>query len=108
MEKMPEAFVLAMELGYKSGMRSIKDLPGCWTYKVDEQWTIHVNGHAVIMACASGADIPPYHMYVEYNGWPAGLLGKDGGEFAAGEGANEGTFIEALKAAIEKREHAGE
>ena len=39
----------------------------------------------------------PFHTYIEYNGWPAGVLNPLGeGEFAAGTGANVESFVAAL------------
>jgi len=47
----------------------------------------------------SEVPVPPFRLYVEYNGWPAGILDPLGnGEFAAHEtGANAETFCTALE-----------
>lgn len=47
-------------------------------------------------------EVPAFHCYVEFNGWPAGLLSPYDGTFAAGEAANEETFIAALEQATER------
>ncbi|MOA58861.1 hypothetical protein D3C78_1833450 [compost metagenome] len=63
-----------------------------------------VNGFKVKMD-----GIPSYHAAVEYNGWPAGIIGYEGGVIAAGEAASEESFIEALKKVlVEDDENAGQ
>jgi len=44
----------------------------------------------------------PIHCAVLYNGWLAGVFSPAGGWIAAGEGANENTFIAACKAQFPK------
>lgn len=94
-----EAFSEICGLAIRVGAKNIKELPGCWEYEIDGQWWVAVNGHAVPMKCSHGGDVPPYHAFVEFNGWPAGLVSPAGGTMAAGEGANEDTFIAAVKLA---------
>lgn len=80
-------------------VRNIKDLPGCWEHTIDDQWFVAINSQRVDTACSTGIPIPPFCLYVEFNGWPAGLLSfADSGEFAAGEAANPVTFAEAIRA----------
>jgi hypothetical protein len=76
---------------------------GCFVYQIDGQWRMAVNGHREVK---SGIDeggayfeVPPFSCLLWYNGWPAGCFNPTGGIIAAGEGANEQTFIEAVKAA---------
>lgn len=59
-----------------------------WTHKVDEQWFIKINGHPETMD-----GIPPYCLFVEYGGFPAGCMTPFEGTFAAGSAANEDEFI---------------
>lgn len=96
-----EAFTRVCDLALALGVKSIKDLPGCWEYQVDEHWWIAVNGHNGATRCAKGADVPPFRCYVEFNGWPAGIIDPYGGTIVAGEAANEDAFIAALDKAIE-------
>ena len=92
----PECFSKVADLGLALGVEKIFLLPGCWEHQVDEHWCIKVNGH---MEPIDG--IPPHHMMVLFNGWPAGIIHPtDGGVIAAGTLANEDTFIAALDAAI--------
>lgn len=75
--------------------------PGCWEIQIDERWWLAVNGHKEPHrhSKSMGEEVlAPFHFYVEYNGWPAGIFSAAGGEFVAGDAANEQTFIEALKA----------
>lgn len=92
-------FALIVDLGNKSGASPITKFDGCWEKQIDTQWWIAVNGHKAPVKCSHGAEVPPVHCYIEYNGWPAGLLNPFEGTLAAGECANEDTFVEALKAA---------
>lgn len=87
-----EAFVAIIRLAEKLGVKSIKDLPGLWELAIDEHWKIRVNGHKEEIDA-----IPPFHCAVEFNGWPAGLFSPQGGVIAAGDCANERTFIEACE-----------
>lgn len=56
-----------------------------------------MNGHKTPMRCSHGIEVPPFSVYVQFNGWPAGILDAGGGVLAAGEAANEKNFIDALK-----------
>ena len=92
------------ELVSAHGATNIKDLPGAWECRIDDTWYVACNGHdeeiTVEPEGTMGADIPPYHFAVWYNGWLAGLFHPYGGVFAAGSGANEETFTEAVRAHI--------
>jgi hypothetical protein len=81
------------------GVRSIKDLPGCWHYKVDEQWEMWLNGHREPVTLGHGPEVPPFSAYIEFNGWPAGVTDAAGGWFAAGSIANLDAFERALDSA---------
>lgn len=96
-----EAFVRVMELGIALGIKPLPEHDGCWEHQVDERWFIACNGHLTKQGLKlhPKLEIEPYTCYVEYNGWPAGNFGYHGGVIAAGEGANENTFIAALVAA---------
>lgn len=95
-----EAFSLMGDLAGALGVRSIKDLPGCWEHQVDGHWKIYVNGHREPINTTTGVEVKPYQCYVEFNGWVAAFFGPSGGEFVAGALANENTFCDAMKAAI--------
>lgn len=97
MTQVTEAFAEIAALAVRLGVIEINKLPGCWEHQVDERWWIAVNGHNEPVECSRGLKIDPFDCYIEFNGWPAGSLNPAGGIIAAGEGANEDTFIEALK-----------
>lgn len=90
------------ELATALGVRAIHRLPGCWEYQIDEQWWIAINGHDEPVTCSTGARVDPFHIFVTYNGWPAGILTPFAGTLAAGAAANEETFIAAIEAAIRR------
>ena len=98
-----EAFALLADLLVKSGATRLDLRPGAYEIVIDERWKAVINAHAEPVLWGS-ASIPPYHAALEYNGWPAGLMAANGGVIAAGECANEDTFIAAVKAAIAKRD----
>jgi len=87
---------------------NVKDLPGCWECKVDDRWWFAINAHTTpkaVKLSPSGVahKVDPFHCYVEFNGWPAGVFHlAGGGEFAQGTEANEDAFIDALVAAAER------
>jgi len=99
-----ESFTKIAEFAAALNVRSIGNLPGAWIHAIDSQWTIAVNGHdKTIQAEPEGmmqAKIPPHSAAIWFNGWMAGILDPFGGIIAAGEAANEDTFIAALDAAI--------
>ena len=103
-----QAFVEMGNLCIAAGAAPLSKHEGCWEHQVDERWWIAVNGHAQPekRLTSKGIEIQPFHCYVEYNGWPAGILSPYGGVIAAGTGANEDTFIEALKLAAKRFSHA--
>jgi hypothetical protein len=64
-------------------------------------WLVVVNGtQEPVSGKPSGTmgykDLPPVHAALFYNGWLAGEINPAGGWIAAGECANEDTFISAL------------
>lgn len=97
------AFNAVINLAIALGVREICKMPGCWEQKVDEHWTIAVNGHHELkiaeksLSCKT--EVPPFHCYVEFNGFPAGLISPYNGVICAGSIANEDSFISALEKA---------
>lgn len=92
-----EAYYLLTEYCYQQGHRDIKDLEGCLEVQVNQQWWFAVNGHREPMKCSKDVEVLPFNIYLEYNGWPAGMVGPDGGVIAAGSEASEDDLIKALK-----------
>ena len=96
----PDAFGKIMALAFRLDIENIKDMDGCWEHQIDEHWWIAVNGHTEDAICSHGPTVSPFHCYIEFNGWPAGLIGMKDGIIAAGAAANEATFIAAIDAVL--------
>lgn len=88
------------DLAYALGVRDLNKRTACWEYQIDLHWWIAVNGTTKTIECSKEVEVEPYHCYVEFNGWPAGLFCPYGGTIAAGTAANERTFIEAIESLI--------
>lgn len=99
-EPICEVYAKMADLGGALGVVNINQLDGCWEHQVDDKWRIAWNGHREPVKNSAGHEVPGYHIYVEYNGWPAGLIHPYGGILAAGEGANEKTFLAAIDKAL--------
>ncbi len=96
MSEFTHAFTLLADLGLKDGVAPINQFDGCWERQIGDWW-IALNGHREERKCSHGGTVPPFKCYIEWNGWPAGLIGPYGGVLAAGAAANEDTFIAAIK-----------
>lgn len=100
-QKKTALFVLIAGLASALSVQRINELPGCWEHQVNSQWWFAVNGHDGPIKCSNSEEpVQPFHCYVTYNGRPAGVFNPYNGVIAAGEGANEDTFAEALESAI--------
>lgn len=86
-------------LAESKGAAPINKHPGCWECRLDEHWLVAMNGHPEPMEtqlCPSPVTVQPFTVYVEFNGWPAGVFNMYSGEFAAGSMANLDAFQAAL------------
>lgn len=101
---MTEVFSKIVSLCLALGCRDIVKQPGCQEFQIDEHWWFALNPHFEPVLCGSGKEVPSGSAYFEFNGWPAGFVGLDGGVIAAGSLANEETLIAALDVAIKKLE----
>ena len=95
-----EVFALLIDWSTQLGAENISALPGCWENRLGEHWRVAINGHRDPCSDSTGAEVPPYHAYLEYRGWPAGLVNPRGGTIVNGEGANEDALIEVLRQEI--------
>jgi hypothetical protein len=78
------------------GVTKIDALPGLWESKVDDHWTVKCNGHSFDID-----SVPGFSWYIEYNGWPAGVISVLGDGFlCAGEAGNEEHLRIGLEAAM--------
>jgi hypothetical protein len=75
----------------------------CWECEIDHRWTIAANGHREPKKWRD-ITVQPFHVYVEYNGFPAGIISAYEGIIAAGTEANEETFLAAIDAKIKTLE----
>lgn len=96
-EQLSEVFMAIADFALARNAHGIKDLPGCYEVAVDDHWWIAVNGHDVPTRTSKGTEVPKFSAYVEFNGWPAGMLDPFGGVLAAGEIANEDALLAALR-----------
>jgi len=96
---MSEAFLAVADAFLRRDVAPIKDKIVTETFG---KWIVCVNGtRETVKAEPEGTmgcnEVPPVHAALFYNGWLAGLISPAGGWIAAGEGANEATFIEAIR-----------
>ena len=99
----PVCLGLVAELGCALGEVPIR---GIWECRIDGNWYVAVRGvldgdeplstEVEPQGCMK-VELRLAEMAVWYNGWLAGLVGGDGGMFAAGEGVNEAAFCKALE-----------
>lgn len=95
-----EVFAAVAGVAERAGETPINQRAGTWERQLDPAWWIAVNAHRDPVTCSKGVEVAPFTMYVEYNGWPAGILSPTaGGQFAAGTGANIETFLAACERA---------
>ena len=93
-----EAWLGICALAIKDGVK-IPEIPDGIYRRDIAEWKITFNGTNEDKVDA-GIDLPKFEAYVQYNGWPAGLIGPAGGILAAGAAANEDTFIAAIEAEL--------
>ena len=105
----PEAFMLLADTLIATGDAPIN---GKMVHLDLGEWKVWVNGCKEEKKTPTGVDVPCGNAWIEYNGWPAGMISPFGGVIAAGSCANEQTFCEALerakRGAIEQEATASE
>lgn len=90
--KDPHPYMALLLLFSFYGLRADKIINQVTEFKIDESWTVKINGNETTVE-----NIPPFCFMLKYHGWPAGVMSPDGsGVMANGQGANEGTLIEAI------------
>jgi hypothetical protein len=93
------AMVAVCDLALSLGFRDLNKRDDCWEHQIDANWWVAVNGRKEPTKCSHGLTVHPYQCYIEFNGFPAGIIDPYDGIIAAGDAANEDSFIEAVKAA---------
>ena len=78
------AFMGICALGIKDGIAPIPELPDRTYRRTIGKWAVEL--------CSDD-----YQAKVSFNGWPAGIIGPAGGIIAAGDAANEDSFIAAIE-----------
>ena len=97
--RVPESFAAVCDLAISLGVTGINKLPACWEHQIDEHWWVAVNGHDKPVRCSTEANVPPFSIYVVFNGWPAGIIDAGGGCLCAGAVGNEENLLAAIQAA---------
>ena len=93
--QVPVAFNLIADLAIKRNLHPLNKHQDCCEIVVDENWTLALNGHREPRKYKD-VTVPPFECYVEWCGWPAGVLDLAGGGWiAAGSAANEDALIAA-------------
>lgn len=94
------AYMAAVDLALSLGHQQIANLPGAWEHRVDEHWTVAINGKEEPVEVEPDGcmrvKLEPYHLAVWWRGWLAGLLTPCFGVLL---GADEDSLIAALKTA---------
>jgi hypothetical protein len=98
--EIPNVFARVIDLGIALGWNKIDQLPGCQHIRIDERWECWINPHREATECGTGGKVPPFSVYFQFNGWPAGVCDAGGGWLAAGRIANEDALTAALDGAI--------
>jgi hypothetical protein len=83
----------------RHGHAPINRLVGCLEVQVDSRWWIAANGHRTPTKCSKGVEVAPFEIYIEFNGWPAGMVSPFDGVLAAGSIANEAALVKVLREA---------
>lgn len=96
-EQISEAMSEIAALAERLGIARINEREGCWEHRIDDHWSISCNGHQETTKNSQGVEVPPFSVYVEWCGWPAGIINPYGGAIAAGAAANEAAFVDALR-----------
>lgn len=97
-EGITELFAAIVQYGARRGVEGINTLPGCWEFEPAPGWFIAVNGHDEKMSLSKRSDVlvDPFTAYVEWHGFPAGIITPTSGILAAGSEANEQALLTAL------------
>ena len=98
-----DIFQAVMDLHEAKGLPPLNEV-GVWGESLPDGWYMAINGkrESVKVTPPNGmeAEVPPFTLVAWFNGWLAGSIHPvAGGVLAAGEAANEDTFVEAIRKA---------
>ena len=99
-EPVSEAFALIADLAIALGAAPLTKHVGCWEHQLGKRWFIAVNGHRTPTKTSKGDEVPPFHAYVERDGWPFGLIAPHDGVMVGYRGEAEDDLISELKRAL--------
>lgn len=91
-----EAWFALIEFGAAAGGRNVAQLPGCFEARIDADWWMAANGATTPRLASNGMEVPGLAVYVERQGWPAGIIDMHGGTLLMG---TEDELIAACRAA---------
>ncbi len=98
-----ELYVLLCEFGLSTGMKSMKDVEGCWEFQMDSEWWVAANGHRTQQLCSRDVDVPPFNFVLFYGDlpWPTAIVTPFGGSLIGGNDLNslENDLIKAVTTA---------
>ena len=95
-ERYTVATMLIVDIANKHGVRSIKDLAGCWEFDAGD-WHLSVNGHSEPVANSQGRVVPQFAALCEdTNHLRIVIVDPSGGE-CIGLPRAEDALIEALE-----------
>jgi len=95
-----EAYALIADLTIALGAAPLARFVGCWEHRLGDRWLVAVNGHGTPTKCSVGVEVPPFHAYIERDGWPAAMLTVRDGLVIGHGNELEDTLLAELKAAI--------
>jgi hypothetical protein len=79
-----ELYIALVEVALAAGARDVGASPGCWEQQIDATWWMAANAAAEPRACSVGMQVPARAIYVERDGWPAGIVTLTGGRLLTG------------------------
>lgn len=96
------------ELAEVHGAQPLSKHDGCWCLTLDQHWFIAMNGknEEKLAPYPDGTDtatLPPFSVFIAFNGWPFALIRPDNAEIACGKLANIDTLHSAIVSATERK-----
>lgn len=84
---------LMLEYAMSLGVTPAIIKKGIWTNKIDDHWTLKLNGQQEKIS-----GVPGLSWFIEFNGWPAGIMSILGdGVLCAGAAGNEDNLRKAIE-----------
>lgn len=79
-----------------------------WVLRLDDRWCVAINGQSEplkmrIPPFTWTVEVPPFHVYVDYLGWPFAFIAPQTASIGCGAEANIDTLYAAIVQATERR-----